>query len=322
MTTTGDRQRLDDAQRRRDSRALAKRPETVTDILLDQGRALTELKARWPNDLRDEIAARQFIAACLSVDLNPFLGEIAPMGGRPYVQLQGWEKLVQRDAQGQLAELEARPASLDEYRLWRVSEDDYFAFATCLRKFPDGTELRITRSANVTAAEASGAKLQPDKRGYAPVEKESMEMAMKRAKVRVLREAFADLLDVRRPQFGDVEVMEETPAPAQILEANRRTALEAARRAFNAHWREHGYTQGSVHRALALECRGRPHDIRDGYCTAAKERVQYLLKGKMVDSEAAGWELLRLAIESVGDAPAEPAAEAVIEEPPFEEPFE
>src|SRR5207249_463095 len=112
--------------------ALAKRqaaPETVADILLDQGRALTELQARFQEDLKDPRAARQFLALCLTYDLDPLMGELVPFAGRPYITDAGWLKLIQKHAPGQLVQLDTRQAHEHEKRELELAKGDWLAIA-------------------------------------------------------------------------------------------------------------------------------------------------------------------------------------------------
>jgi hypothetical protein len=128
-----------------------------------------------------------FIAICNKYELNPWMGHITPFHGRPYIQHDGWLHLINREAMGQLAGLLSRPATPEEYKLFRIPPADYFAIGTATRRYPGGNEVTLTRRALVKASETVGS-------GHRPVEIEPWEMAEKRARVRVLRSLFNDCM--------------------------------------------------------------------------------------------------------------------------------
>lgn len=283
----------------------AKRPETVADILLDQGRAMAELQARFPDDLKQPRAARQFLALCLTYDLDPLMGELVPFAGRPYITDGGWLKLIQKHAPGQLVRNESRLATDPERRELRLQEGDWMAIATVTRKWQNGETLTTTRRGLVRVAETKGT-------GHRPIEKEPWEMAEKRARVRALRTAFRDVLEVVTPRFGDDRreyAMDEdapaelvpppSPEPAKTIEANAKQAEKNARGEFFATAERLGLnTQLRVHETMILlGCAGKLHDDEADprACHALREFIQELVKAG--DTEDAAWERAKIRLE-------------------------
>ena len=171
-----------------DSKALVKR-ETATILIKDTPGAQKALVSRFGDkEFSAALTVSHFIAVCNTYGLNPWMGQITPFHGRPYIQHDGWLNLINREAPGQLVRLDARPATDAEYKQFRVNESNYFAIATATRRYPGGNEVSLTRRAQVQAKEVEGGQ------GYKPIEIEPWEMAEKRARVRVLRSLFNDCM--------------------------------------------------------------------------------------------------------------------------------
>ena len=160
------------------------------------------------------LTVSHFIAVCNTYGLNPWMGQITPFHGRPYIQHDGWLNLVNREAPGQLVRLDARPATDAEYKQFRVHESHYFAIATATRRYPGGNEVSLTRRAQVQAKEAEGGQ------GFRPIEIEPWEMAEKRARVRVLRSLFNDCLARVGVPTPPVDAETGEILEAEVVQAN------------------------------------------------------------------------------------------------------
>jgi len=186
------------------------------------------LTTRFGNEFSDGLTVTQFIGLCQIYRLNPFMGHITPFQGRPYIQREGWLHLVQREAPGQLKYLKSRPATPDEYGQFRVSEDDYFAVATVVRRWPNGSEVEFERRAIVAKAEAtpSARELEgwkaPVRRKARHIVEDPWDMAEKRAQTRVLRMAFNDCLI---KAGGELPTLEETTVDRETGEIIESSAV-------------------------------------------------------------------------------------------------
>ena len=180
-------------------------------------------------DFGAALTVPMFIAFCNKYQLNPWMGHITPFEGRPYVQHDGWLHLINRDAPGQLVGLESRPATEEEYALYRVAAGDYFAVAILRRRWPNGNEITLTRRAlipvRLTAPSANEAKAMNERPGLAtarPLISEPWDMAEKRARVRVMRMAFNDVLGGIAPA-ATVEEVQADPETGEIIEGEALT---------------------------------------------------------------------------------------------------
>ena len=298
-----------------ESKALAKRPEGIGDILLDQGRALKELRARWPKDLVQEDAARQFLALCLTYNLDPFLGEMVPYQGRPYIEEQGWLKLIGQYAKGELVLFESRQATQQEREEIGIGGGDFLAIAVVVRRFFDDRELKVTRRGLVRKGETAGSE-------FLPIVKEPWEMAEKRARVRALRTAFRDVLQAAIPMFaegereaaieGEARVVSDEPLRSeQVVEANLKDAVEKARGEFYKAAEGLGLVDHKViHEKLGLTCTSAIHNGEGpNACHALRDEMKRLAKTN--ESLPAAWEHMTMKLKAVM-AGSEPEAQPAL----------
>ncbi len=314
---------------------------TTKALLADPGKAATTLLAKWPKDLVGP-AAREFAIVAWTYDLDPFIGDIVPYMGRPFVTLQGWERLVGRHAPGQLIGYEARQATPEEREEIRCPAEDYLAIGTVIRKHPMAEKpLIVKHRGRVTAAEWKGLKIEEGRRGYTPVEKEPYEMAETRARRRALRTAFRDVLDAHGPKVdletgeiieGTVVECKDAPAlpdaasgpvdtpPGLMSEATKRARAELYSKASEAKI----ISRGELHAILELPCKGEPpekHTDLDGpdECHALRQGIDAMIDE--VSSEAEAWEKMTQKlvsnIQPRAEAPAPPKPEP---QPPAEAP--
>lgn len=296
-------------------------------LLADPNKALGELRAKFPRDLQQSEAAREFVAVSLTYDLDPFMGDIVPYQGRPFVTEQGWLRLIGRHAPSQLIRLTARQASDAERQEINCPAGDFLAIAEVHRKYPNGELLPVIRRGRVTAAESKGLSMKQESRGHTPVEKEPYEMAETRARRRALRTAFRDVLTAQGlSRFVDEEtgeVLEGTAVrvegdpvlpeaasgpvetPKQLMdEATKRARSELYAKASEAKI----VTRGALHAILKLSCNGQPperHTDADGppECHALREGIDKMIAGGASESES--WEKMKETLVS-SLAPPEP----------------
>lgn len=173
-------------------------------------REMTRLKAAFSKDLSTPDAIKEFATICRYYDLDPFIGEIVPMHGRIYVEEAGWLRHIQQKAPGQLVEYNAGICDKAERDLMSVKDGDWLAWGKVTRRYPNGATFPVRELATVTKDELSGSG------DYKPVQKEPWRMAMKRARVRGLRIAFREVLNVLpvaegEPPFVVDAAAEEAP---------------------------------------------------------------------------------------------------------------
>ena len=169
----------------------------------------------------------QFIALSNAYGLNPWMGHIMPFHGRVYIEREGWMHLINREAPGQLAAIDARQAFPDEYEQFNVPREEYYAVATVVRRWPvkglkpkDWPTTTFTRRAILTRrqAQASEDEVKAQGRGAKArhVVEDPWDMALKQATVRALRMGFNDCLQKATPE-GLPPV--EPEAEGDVLEA-------------------------------------------------------------------------------------------------------
>ncbi len=238
-----------------DGKAVVKREAAI--VIKDTPGVQRALVSRFgERDFGQALSVSMFIALCNKYALNPWMGHITPFEGRPYVQHDGWLHLINREAPGQLLRLESRPATDDEYRLFRVSTDDYFAIATMTRRWPGGNEVTFTRRALIpkrltepSANEARAVQERPGTAKTRPLVADPWDMAEKQARVRVMRMGFNDCLagQSAMPATGAQEVEVDTKT-GEIIEGEAVPAENGAD--WSRLWvaaSERGMDKASVH---------------------------------------------------------------------------
>ncbi|TEU01983.1 MAG: hypothetical protein E3J29_00195 [Dehalococcoidia bacterium] len=175
----------------------------------------------------DSLTVGQFIAIANAYGLNPWMGHMMPFNGRVYIERDGWTHLINREAPGQLAAIDARQAYPDEYEQFKVAREDYFAVATIIRRWPvkglkpkDWPTTTFTRRAILTRRQAQVTDAEVAARGRGAkarhVVEDPWDMALKQAAVRALRMGFNDCLQKATPE-GLPAV--EPEAEGDVLEA-------------------------------------------------------------------------------------------------------
>ena len=202
--------------------------DTISTSIIAQNpeRAGIELRARWPKDLADPTAARQFIEIALTYGLDPFFGDVVPFQGRPYVTRSGWERLVQERAPGQLTRCETRLGKPEEYQERRLdSERDWLAFCVVERTYPEGRTVTFVDESTITGKELATAN------AFTPMAREPQRHVQGRAKTRALREAFRDVCSaVPLDTYDEISIEVEPPpgvdpGTGEIIEPPRATSL-------------------------------------------------------------------------------------------------
>ncbi len=289
----------------------------MSPAVYEEQRAVTDLKARFQDDLKNSEAARQFLGVCLHYQLDPFLGEIYPYHGRVYVGEPGWREKIGKHAKGQLAGITSRQATQEEREQYQIQAGDWFAVATVTRRLPTGEMFTTESHATLRKAELHGTK-------HLPADVEPWAMAEKRARVRGLRTAFGDTLKGHIPaEIANTEYAGETidvepraaqpaliePTPEEASETIKQTAAARQRqdnqRQFWARVKEMGGlqkpggapSQERIHKLLKLPCGKRIHDQGPkAGCHALKDWIQEMVRGGK--SEAEAWETATLAVEN------------------------
>jgi hypothetical protein len=108
------------------------------------------------------------------------MGEMTIYQGRPYISIDGRYRKAQET--GKLAGVNTVPATPEEYKAWKIPEEDYF-FKAVVKKREGGNVDEYTGWGRVRAAETHG-------KGFRPVESNPQRMAEKRAESQALRKAF------------------------------------------------------------------------------------------------------------------------------------
>jgi len=193
-----------------ETKALAKRDTTL--VIKDTPGTHKALISRFgQKEFGDSLTVGQFILICNKYGLNPWMGHMMPFNGRVYIEREGWMHLINREAPGQLAAIDARQASPDEYAQFKVAPDDYFAVATIIRRWPvkgvkpkDWPITTFTRRAILTRRQAQASEAETDARGRGAkarhVVEDPWDMALKQATVRALRMGFNDCLQKATPE--------------------------------------------------------------------------------------------------------------------------
>jgi hypothetical protein len=258
-------------------------PLSPTEIMKSAPHAMTELQARFSSDLDNPQAVRQFLGVCLALDLNPFLDEITPYQGKPYIQQAGWMRKVNERAPGQLVKIESGMATTEEKSRYSIPDEDLFAYCDVVRRFPDGNEQPYRAYAQIKREEIGQVRQRDGslkKSFHRPIDKEPWLMAEKRARVRAVRMVFRDVMGrednltddagrVNVDQLGDLPMLDapetgtiegsSTPAPAaseEVVGDNVKAATDKARREFHQFRKDKGLSQEAAHKLMGLKCTG------------------------------------------------------------------
>lgn len=203
------------------SRALARRSTAIS--IKDTSSNQKALISRFGNEFSQALTVGQFIGLCRAYGLNPFMGHIVPFQGHPYIQHDGWIHLIQREAPGQLAKLDARPATKAEYATFGVQPTDYFAIATLVRRWPDGTEITFTRRAlipkRLTQPSQDETNAQARNKKARHIVEDPWDMVEKQARARVMRMAFNDCLQRAGDELPSLEEAQVDQETGEIIEA-------------------------------------------------------------------------------------------------------
>jgi len=209
------------------------------------------LQARFPGEM-DQRALVQFAQVCMAVNLNPFLGEMVPIHGRPYVTEEGWLRMIDERAPGELVSDIVELATKEEKELF-VGEKvrGWMGKAVVTRRMfrPQWApadappfEDRMVTEWYFLSQEAVQASV------INAVKEEPFRQAMKGAHVRALRKAFRDVLAVA----GDFAIEEDfDPEVAAQISATIKQNAEVSsedseRRRFWARAAKLGIKNGSV----------------------------------------------------------------------------
>lgn len=152
----------------------------------------TALTKMLPKDMEARVAIGKFSSdlapierkhlAMLAINygFDPAMGEMTIYQGRPYISIDGRYRKAQET--GKLAGVNTVPATPEEYKAWKIPEEDYF-FKAVVKKRENGNVDEYTGWGRVRAAETHG-------KGFRPVESNPQRMAEKRAESQALRKAF------------------------------------------------------------------------------------------------------------------------------------
>ena len=217
-----------------ESKALAKRAAALT-IKETPGTTKALVSRFGQREFGDSLTVGQFIAIANAYGLNPWMGHMTPFHGRVYIEREGWMHLINREAPGQLAAIDARQAYPDEYEQFSVPREEYYAVAAVIRRWPvkglkpkDWPTTTFTRRAILTRRQAQASEDEVAARGRGAkarhVVEDPWDMALKQATVRALRMGFNDCLQKATPE-GLPAV--EPEAEGDILEAQA-TVLNGA----------------------------------------------------------------------------------------------
>ncbi len=214
---------------------------TGTDIAPREGWDPTQLKARFPADLRDPRLFREFLLLCRATGLNPFMLEVIPMHGRAYITEQGWMRLIDSRAPGQLVYDEARLCTEEEYAQFGA-RGGWLAVAVVRRYMPEHGQTREVRDYGfVTQAAVRASKV-------SVVKDEPWRMAMKTARVRALRKAFPEVL--YKATEGNLIEMEVVPEDYIDINPNAEEDKEVEVTMRSRFWKEARTEWGTLRDAL------------------------------------------------------------------------
>lgn len=213
------------------------------------------LKARFPKDLEDPQALAQFTGVCLHTNLNPILGEIVPIHGRAYITEEGWLRLIDERAPGQLLDYRLELATKDEKDGFGIKAAGWLGKATVRRLLPPVKGLPPGRNERIITDYFFFSGTAMENSFIDAVQEEPWRHAMKTAGVRALRKAFRDVVS---GAVGDRDVSDSANSEDIEAEYERLAALPAEdpeateRRRFWARANEIGIKNGSPELAQLL----------------------------------------------------------------------
>lgn len=217
------------------------------------------LTAKFPDELANNPhALAQFLGVATAVDLNPFLGEIVPIHGRPYITEEGWLRMIDERAPGQLVFDQVSMASKEEAAAFGV-KGGWLGKAIVVRRIQtlDGKTADRTVTdwffLSTVAVENSPITAITD---------EPWRHAMKGAHVRALRKAFRDVVARAAHEYAVGGGTEEGQIiDAEVVRIVDKLALQGAeastedteRKRFWARATKAGYRNGSPEVAALLD---------------------------------------------------------------------
>jgi hypothetical protein len=158
------------------------------------------------------IERKHLAMLAINYGFDPAMGEMTIYQGRPYISIDGRYRKAQET--GKLAGVNTVPATPEEYKAWKIPEEDYF-FKAVVKKRENGNVDEYTGWGRVRASETHG-------KGFRPVESNPQRMAEKRAESQALRKAFhIDLPGIS--DFEDIGVDDPN-----IIESTAREVKEPA----------------------------------------------------------------------------------------------
>lgn len=159
------------------------------------------LVAKFPGELADNpVAVAQFTGICLAVDLNPFLGEIVPIHGRPYITEEGWLRMIDERAPGELVVDKTELATKEEKLGFGITVKGWLGKSTVVRRRTlPGSD---TYSDREVIDWSFFSQHDMENTVISAVKSEPWRQAMKSAHVRALRRAFRDVLAKAVGQLG------------------------------------------------------------------------------------------------------------------------
>lgn len=157
-----------------------------------------QLEAKFPRELNNPQAIAQFTAICMAVNLNPFLGEIIPIHGRPYITEEGWLRMIDERAPGELVVDKTELATEKEKKGFGIEVPGWLGKATIVRRVnaPGGPADREVIDWSFFS------QWDMENSVISAVKAEPWRQAMKGAHVRALRRAFRDVLAKTVGQLG------------------------------------------------------------------------------------------------------------------------
>ena len=209
------------------------------------------LAAKFPHEFEtNPDALKEFVQVASAIGLNPFLGEVVPIHGRPYVTEEGWLRLIDERAPGQLVGDVTSIASEDEAKQFGV-KGGWLGKAVVTRRILglDGkpADRVVTDYAFLSVASVQESVIDA-------VRAEPFRQAMKMAHVRALRKAFRDVLARSTKDYvvsaagGDVDepIVIDAKAVRVLIGNDYESTEDTERRRFWARCHEFGIAKIST----------------------------------------------------------------------------